>query len=165
MKLNPSSLTGIVENIFAHRFTLRTAEGVVLADLTPRGEEKIKLAVGDEVTIEGERKPSEIKVGRIRRGDAAVTIEHLGKHGPREDSDHEGDPKTAVASAHAAGFEVIGEPRRKPRHFEILGRRDGDLAELHISPGGSIRQTKPVRPGDGKWQVEIADARENSSTP
>jgi hypothetical protein len=57
MKPNHSSLTGSIQNVFAHRFTLQTSEGVVLADLTPHGGDKINLAVGDKVTIEGERKP------------------------------------------------------------------------------------------------------------
>ena len=157
MKPNQSSLTGAVQNIFAHRFTLQTADGVVLADLTPHGAEKIKLIVGDKVTIEGERKPSEIKVERIRRGDLTVTIDHPKKH---EDHDRsEGNPKAAAASARAAGFEIIGEPRRKPKHFEILGRQDGDLSELHVSLDGDIRHAKPVHADDGKWQAEIAHAR------
>ena len=158
MKPNHSSVTGTVQNIFAHRFTLRTAEGVVLADLTPHGEEKIKLIIGDDVTIDGERKPSEIKVNRIRRGDFTLTIEPQKKHEPHEAADHEGDPNAAAASVRAAGFEVIGEPRRKPKHFEILGRRNDDLSELHVSLDGSIRNTKPVRSDDGKWQAEVANA-------
>src|ERR1700722_19731298 len=127
MKTNYFSVTGAVQNVFGHRFTLQTAEGVVLADLTPHGVEKIKLIVGDKVTIEGERKPSEIKVDRIQLGDRTVTIEHPKKHGPNHAPDHDGDTKAAVASARAEGFEVIGEPRRKPKHFEILGRKNGDF--------------------------------------
>lgn len=111
MKHNHLPLTGAVQNIFGHRFTLQTADGVVLADLTPHGAEKIKLTVGDRLTIEGERKPSEIKVARIQRGDLTVTIDHPKKH---DAHDVEGDPKAASASARAAGFEIIGEPRRKP---------------------------------------------------
>jgi hypothetical protein len=153
MKPNNLPLTGAVQNIFAHRFTLQTADGVVLADLTPRGAEKIKLIVGDKVTIVGERKPSEIKVDRIRRGDLTVTIDHPRKH---EDHDHEGNPNVAAASVRAAGFEIIGEPRRKPKHFEILGRQGGALSELHVSLDGSIRHAKPVHVDDGKWQGEIA---------
>jgi hypothetical protein len=156
MKPNHPSLTGAVQNVFAHRFTLLTAEGVVLADLTPHGAEKIKLIVGDKVRIEGERKPSEIKVDRIQRGDLTVTIEHPKKHGPHDARDHDGDAKAAAASARAAGFEVIGEPRRKPKHFEILGRRDGSLSELHVSIDGNVRDSKPIRSDDGKWQDEIA---------
>jgi hypothetical protein len=158
MNPNHSSLTGTVQDVFAHRFTLRTAAGVVLADLTPRGEEKITLAAGDEVTIEGERKPSEVKVTRIRRGDSTLTIEPPGKDGPHEASDHDGDPRIAIASVRAAGFEVIGEPRPKPKHFEILGRRNGSLSELLVSVGGNIRHVKPVRSDDRKWRSEIADA-------
>jgi hypothetical protein len=153
MKLNHYHITGAVQNIFAHRFTLQAADGVVLADLTPHGADKIKLSVGDEVTIEGERKPSEIKVERIQRGDLTVTIDHPGK---RSDHDLEGDPKAAAASARAAGFEIVGEPRRKPKHFEILGRQHGSFSELHVSLDGSIRHAKPVNADDGKWQAEIA---------
>jgi hypothetical protein len=156
MKSNHPSLTGAVQNVFAHRFTLLTAEGVMLADLTPHGAEKIKLIVGDNVRIEGERKPSEIKVDRVQRGDLTVTIEHPKKHGPRDAPDHDGDAKAAAAFARAAGFEVIGEPRRKPKHFEILVRKNSEFSELHVSFDGSVRHTKPVRAGDGKWQAEIA---------
>ena len=158
--MNPThaSLKGTVQNLFAHRFTLRTAEGVALADLTPHGLEKIKLVIGDEVTIEGESKPSEIKVSRIGRGDFTLTIEPQKKHEPHEASDREGDPKAAAASVRGAGFEVIGEPRRKPKHFEILGRKNADLCELHVSLDGSIRHMKPVRSDDAKWQTEVAEA-------
>jgi translation initiation factor IF-1 len=152
MKHNHHPLTGVVQNVFAHRFTLQTDDGVILADLTPHGAEKIKLSPGDQVTIEGEQKPSEIKVGRIKRGDLTVTIDHPKKH----DHDHEGDPKAAVASARAAGFEVFGEPRRKPKHFEILGRQDGRLSELHVTLDGDIRHAKPVHADEPKWQAEIA---------
>lgn len=159
MKPNDLLMTGVVQNVFAHRFTLKTAEGVVLADLTPHGAEKIKLAVGDEVTIEGERKPSEVKVARVRRGDLSVTIEHPPKHKPHDAPNHDGDPEAAVAAARTAGFEVIGEPRRKPKHFEILVRRDDEFSELHVSLSGDLRHSKPVRPEDGKWRAEMGDAR------
>jgi hypothetical protein len=158
MKPNHPSLTGAVQNVFAHRFTLLTAEGVMLADLTPHGAEKIKLIVGDKVRIEGERKPSEIKVDRIQRGDLTVTIEHPKKHGPHDAADHDGDANAAAASARAAGFEVIGEPQRKPKHFEILVRKNSEFSELHVSLDGSVRHIKPVRAEDGKWQAEIAHA-------
>jgi hypothetical protein len=164
MKPDNLPLAGVVQNIFAHRFTLQTADGVVLADLTPHGAEKIKLIVGDKVTIEGERKPSEIKVERIQRGDLRVTIEHPRKHGPHDAPDHDGDPEAAAASARAAGFEVIGGPRRKPKHFELLVRKNSEISELHLSLDGSLRHTKPVRWDDDKWQAEIAHAHERHFT-
>ena len=159
MNANNVSVTGTVQDVFAHRFTLRTAKGVVLADLTPHGRDEIALAVGDEVTIEGERKPSEIKVAHIRRGDVAVNIAPGKKPEPRGAPDPQIVAKAAVASARAAGFEIIGEPRRKPKHFEILGRKNGDLAELHIHLDGGVRHIKPVPSDDGKWRAEVAAHR------
>lgn len=113
------------------------------------------------MTIEGERKLSEIKVSRIRRGDLTVTIEPKKKHEPHEASDHAGDPRAAADSVRGAGFEVVGKPRRKPKHFEILGRKNEDLCELHVSLDGSIRQMKPVEPtmrnGKSRWPKRIGE--------
>lgn len=152
-------LTGTVEHIFAHRFTLRTADGVELADLTPHGAEKVTLRVGEKITIEGERKPSEVKVDRLQRGDLTVTIEPPKKHGPHEHAAHDGDPERAAKAARSEGYEVIGAPRRKPKHFEVLVRKNGELSELHVNLDGGIRHAKPIRPIDEKWQAEIAHSQ------
>ena len=50
-----------------------------------------------------------------------------------------------------AGFEPVGQPRRKPKHFEVLGRRNDELTELHIELDGNIRKRKPVDRHDPKW--------------
>jgi hypothetical protein len=126
-----SSLKGTVQDVFAHRFTLQTAEGLVLADLTPHGAEKIPLAAGDKIAIEGERKPSEITVACIRRGDVTVTIERPTTRGPHDAHDHLDGAKVAVNSARAAGFEIFGELRRSPKHYEVLGLKSGEFAEVH----------------------------------
>jgi hypothetical protein len=52
------------------------------------------------------------------------------------------------------GFEPLGQPRRKPKHFEVLGRRTRQLTELHIELNGNIRKMKPVESGDPKW-IEV----------
>ena len=55
---------------------VETAAGAVLADLTPKGSDRIALRVGDQVSLEGEQKPSELKVTSLTRDGQTVRIEH-----------------------------------------------------------------------------------------
>ncbi|AMN44990.1 hypothetical protein [Rhodoplanes sp. Z2-YC6860] len=148
-------LSGKITHVFAHRFVIETPKGAVLADVTPHGMEAVTLRVGADVQLEGEMKPSELKVFRFTSGGKSVAIEHKKKH----HDDHHGpaDPEVARRAARQAGFEPVGEPRRKPKHFEVLGRRQGIYSELHIELDGHIRKTKPVH-DDPKW----ADALRSS---
>jgi transcription elongation GreA/GreB family factor len=54
----------------------------VLADLTPRGLEVVGLRIGDRVALEGEQKPSEIKVSKLERNGETFAIGH-GPHDTR----------------------------------------------------------------------------------
>ena len=63
-----------------------------------------------------------------------------------------------MAAVERAGFAAIGAPRRKPKHFEVLARRDGRLTECHVELDGHIRKEKPVAPDDHKWSHELASA-------
>jgi hypothetical protein len=58
---------GEITHVFGHRFVLKTGSKSVLADLTPRGLEVVGLRIGDRVALEGELKPSEIKVSKLER--------------------------------------------------------------------------------------------------
>jgi hypothetical protein len=149
-----TTLAGEVTDIFAHRFVVRTEAGKVLADLGPRGAEQVALRHGDRVTLSGEKKPSEIKVHAIgRNGGPTVVIEH--KRPPADDP-RDADPKHALETAAANGFAVVGSPRRKPKHFELLGRdAAGDFVEMHIELGGALRKTRPVEKDDPKWATEL----------
>jgi hypothetical protein len=140
-----SRLSGKITHIFAHRFVVQTQRGAVLADVTPHGMDIVKLRIGADVELEGEMKPSELKVVRFTCDGASIEIEHKKKH----DHDHHeaADPEVAVGAARAAGFEPTGAPRRKPKHFEIQGRRNGQDYELHVELGGRIRKARLV--GDG----------------
>jgi hypothetical protein len=148
------TLSGTVADVFAHRFTLETDTGTVLADLGPKGAERIALATGDAVSITGERKPSEIKVTRLTRGGETLDLSH--DKGP----DHPpADPKPVLAAVEQAGLTPLGEPRRKPKHFEVLARdADGAHHELHVEFDGTLRQRKPVAADDGKWAEALTVA-------
>ena len=116
-----TTLQGEVIEIFAHRFVVKTVTGKILADLTPKGAEKIVLRKGDQVTLLGEMKPSELKVHQIKRDHSpTITIEHKKPH---PDQHEQVDAKPALRTAAANGFAVVGNPRRKPKHFENSGKR------------------------------------------
>lgn len=150
-----TKINGVIDAVFAHRFVVVTEDGQrLLADLGPQGVERFPLEVGAEVSLEGESKPSELKVTSIATpGRASVAIEHK-----KPKHDDEGDPKAARKAVERAGFVVIGEPRRKPKHFEVLGTKDGEHVECHVELDGAIRKVKPVEGGDGKWAVELNPA-------
>ena len=151
-----ATVSGKIIHVFAHRFVVQTTRGAILADLTPKGLDQVSVHQGDDVSLEGEQKPSELKVTRFTRDGKTVQIEHKEKH---HEKDHpHADPTIVLKSARTAGFEPIGEPRRKPRHFEVLGRRHGELFELHIELDGHIRKTKSAASDDRKWDAVLRQA-------
>jgi hypothetical protein len=135
--------SGVVGDVFAHRFILATGEGNVLADLGPKGAELFRLKKGDAVHIAGEKKPSEVKVHTIARdGEPAIVIDHPKKGPPHHEH---ADPLIALRAADAAGFTAVGEPHRKPKHFKLRARdAKGQDFELHIELDGRIRKQKPI---------------------
>ena len=160
------TVSGKITHLFGHRFVVKTAKGHVLADLTPHGEDQIALRVDDVVTLEGEMKPTELKVSRLIRGRKTVEIEHKKKHHDHHHHDHHhydhhehADPAVAITAAKAAGFKVLGSPRRKPKHFEVLAQQRGKFSELHIELDGHIRKSKPVDKTDDKWASDLPGKR------
>ncbi len=153
---DPITLSGTVLHVFAHRFTLTTENGTILADLGPKGSDLAKIVIGDTLTITGEQKPSEIKVQRVRRKGLDIDIPHGGKG----DHDHAAvDPNVARESAVKAGLTPLGDPLRRPKHVEILARdADGRHHELHVERDGTVRKRKPVSADDAKWAEAIKAA-------
>ena len=140
------ALSGVIEHVFAHRFTLKSGHETHLADLGPKGAEAFPLHAGAAVTLEGERRPSEIKVTRIAaQGQTPVAIAHKKPHhGPgHRHAEGPADPARALAAVKKAGWSVKGEPRRKPKHFEVLARDgEGAWVELHVDFAGAIYKEK-----------------------
>jgi hypothetical protein len=148
------AVSGRITHVFGHRFVVQTDREAILADVTPKGLEQIELHVGDSVELAGEMKPTELKVVRFTRDGRTITIAHKEKHHGHHDN---ADPNDALKAATAAGFATLGEPRRKPRHFEVLGKRDARFTELHIELDGHIRKMKPVERHDPKWAHAIGE--------
>ncbi len=153
-------LSGEITDVFAHRFVLSSDGKRYLADIGPEGAKMLNLQVGARIAIEGEQKPSEIKVSQLSIGGEKHKLEWPeAKH--RQKAEHPPfrlELAAAVKSATDAGYEVVGDPNRKPRHFELLVRKDDQLAEIHVGEDGQIRKTRPVSPADPKWR-DALDAR------
>ncbi|MCJ2135871.1 hypothetical protein MKK69_17735 [Methylobacterium sp. J-026] len=152
-----TALSGTIQHVFAHRFTIEADGETHLADLGPKGADAFAPVTGLHVTLEGERRPSEIKVTRISaEGRDPVEIHHKKPHhapGPKKADprpDMAADPDRARTAAISAGWTVADGPRRKPKHFEVLARRgDGAATELHVDFAGAIYKEKPADPE--KW--------------
>jgi len=139
------TITGTVWAVFGHRFAIEAKDVRVLADLGPKGAEGIAIADGDTVTITGERKPSETKVTSITLKDGIVREIAWPKKPHEEKADHApADPAAALAAVKADGYAAEGEPARKPKHFEIVGAKDGVRHEIHVELDGNIRKAKPL---------------------
>ncbi len=152
---NTTALSGIIKHVFAHRFTLEAEGQTHLADLGPKGAQAFPLSSGLAVSLEGERRPSEIKVTRIETaGREPVQIEHKKpNHAPgHQHADAPADANVVLAAARKAGWESQGEPHRKPKHFEVLARQgQGAWSELHIDFAGAIYKVKPA--DAEKWSL------------
>ena len=149
------SVTGRITDIFGHRFVVETATGTrILADLGPKGVASFPIGEGFEIELEGEQKPSELKVSSIARtGGKRVSIEHKKKHHVEH-----AEPSAALRATTAAGFQTVGEARRKPKHFEVLCRKDRAYVECHVTFDGTIRKVKPVEANDEKWSIDMNSA-------
>lgn len=149
------ALAGVIEHVFAHRFTLICDGQAHLADLGPKGAEAFTLVQGLAIRLEGEQRPSEIKVTRIaKKGGSFVEVEHKKPHhGPKHrHSDAPADPSAVLAAVAKAGWTVTGEPRRKPKHFEVLAQRGtGAWTELHVDFSGQLYKEKPA--DAEKWDL------------
>ncbi len=151
------TIAGTITDVFAHRFVIESKQRRTLADLGPKGLELFPISAGDEVTIEGEMKPSELKVARIaKKGGEPVDVEHKKPHEHQHHHHPDGDPSVALRAAKEAGFEPLGQPRRTPKHFEVLARSKKRCVELHIELDGYIRKEKPAHADDPKWGSELS---------
>lgn len=156
------AVSGTVTSVFARRFVVEAKDGKHLADMGADAVDLVGLHEGDEATFKGRRKLSEFKVTEIAKGRGeTILIERKHKHERKNGHDRRRacrDPRTAVAAVKLEGFEVLGEPREKPKHFEILGlSTNGKFIEFHVEPDGAIGKRKPADTCEPKWASAIAE--------
>jgi hypothetical protein len=133
-------IEGTVADVFGHRFVVHTATGNILADIGPKASETIALQPHDQVELEGEQKPTEIKVQRIAIGGGEMV--DIGHGGPKHDK-HAGHhapfgPKEIAAVAEAHGYTLIGDPQPRKKHFEVVAQKDGAKVAIHVPRDGRI---------------------------
>lgn len=159
-----TSVSGTVTAVFAHRFVIESKDAKHLADIGPEAVKLVDLRECDQVSVTGERKPSEINVTEIvKSGGEPIRIEHKKKKHDHGEPHAYRDPKTAIEAVTREGFKVIADSRRKPKHFEILGRSaKGEAIEFHGELDGAIRKRKPGR--SPRTEVEIRCSRRIART-
>jgi hypothetical protein len=135
--------SGTVTDVFGHRFVVQTSNGKVLADIGPKAT--IKLSPHERVEIEGEQKPTEIKVMRIAIGGGAARDTH---HGDPKHKKHHGHadgsfgPSEAAAMAQAEGYELLEDVRPHKKHFEALAAKGDRTFAIHVHRDGRV-EAKP----------------------
>ena len=127
-------ISGKVTDVFGHRFVLATASGKVLADIGPEATGLVTVNVDDAVEIEGEEKPTEIKVRSISiDGGKSVATHPSPKH---SDKDHDHRPLFSAEHArHVAekmGFRIVGALRPHKKHYEATAEHGGSSHEIHV---------------------------------
>ena len=130
---------------------LKTGSKSVLADLTPRGLEVVGLRIGDRVALEGEQKPSEIKVSKLERNGETFAI-GLVRTAPAKMS------RPCNSDQNCRGRRISNYWRTAAANQSILrcwGKKAAEFEELHIELDGGVRKTRPVSPhdhnGNPKW--------------
>ena len=144
-----ASAKGEVTDVFAHRFIIRSQDKKILADFGKHNQ--IQLQAGDMVEVTGEQKPSELKVNQmtINGEPVALTEKPAKDHHGKKHQLPDADPEIAIEAAKKQHLEVLGRPRQKPKHFEIIGKdASGKFFELHVEFDGAVRHKKAVDPMD-----------------
>ena len=151
-----ASISRTVAAVFAHRLVVEISDPQFLAKIGSEAVGRIGVREGDKVTLKGKRKPFEIKVTELEKGvGKPIRIERKKEHGHDKRRDYR-DPGDAIAAVAREGFEVLGEPRRKPMHFQTLGRSThGDFTEFQVGLRGAIGKHKPADIHRPKWQSAI----------
>lgn len=136
--------SGTITDVFGHRFVVKTRTGTVLADIGPDAAARITLGANQPVKLEGEQKPTEIKVHRISVGGSAYVEAH---HEPRDRKEHgeqENDFTAADAKriAEKEGFRIVGALTPHKKHYEATAEHGGSRHDIHVHKDHIMKKHK-----------------------
>ncbi len=151
-------LTGTVTEVFGQRYVVEDGGKKSLVDIGPKGRDLVTIKNGDKIAVEGELTDAgEIHAFKVGVADSPV-VELPGARswwqrltGSEKAKGPELTPQAAKDMVAKSGYEVIGEPRPEKKHFEVLGKKDGQYYEVHAHRDGSLKGIHSVDANDPKW--------------
>ncbi|RUP10761.1 hypothetical protein [Hyphomicrobium sp.] len=125
-------VSGKVTHIFGHRLVVATSKDKILAAIGPEAAARLNLKIDDQVEIEGEQKPAEIKVLRISVNGGPAVDTHDGPKHKDHHEHHEFSAEAARRIAEKEGFKIVGELTANKKHYEAIAEHDGARHEIHV---------------------------------
>jgi hypothetical protein len=151
-------VTGTVTDVFGQRYVVDDGGKKSLVDIGPKGRELVTISSGDKVSIEGQLTDAgEVQALKVVVADKpAVELPEPGSWwqkltGAEKAKGPELTPQAAKDMVAKGGYEVVGEPRPEKKHFEVLGKKDGQYFEVHAHRDGSLKGVHRVDAQDPKW--------------
>jgi hypothetical protein len=151
-------LIGTVTDVFGQRYVVDDGGKKSLVDIGPKGRDLVTIKSGDKVVVEGDLTAAgEVHALRVVVADKpAVELPAPGSWwqkltGAEKAERPQLTPQVAKDMVAKGGYEVVGEPRPEKKHFEVLGKKDGQYYEVHAHRDGSLKGIHSVDAKDPKW--------------
>jgi hypothetical protein len=151
-------LTGTVTDVFGQRYVVDEGDKKSLVDIGPKGRDLVTIKSGDKIVVEGDLTDAgEVHALRVVVADnPAVELPASGSWwqkltGAEKTERTELTAQAAKEMVTKGGYEVVGEPRPEKKHFEVLGKKDGQYYEVHAHRDGSLKGIHSVDAKDPKW--------------
>lgn len=155
------TVKGTVTDVFGHRYVIDEGGKKSLVDIGPKGREAVSIKSGDTVTVEGELTDAgEVRAQKVAVGGTSLVELHSASWwdtltGGGDEKHPKFSPDDAKAIVTKAGYEPIGDPRPKKKHYEVLAKKDGKYVEVHAHRNGDVKHERPVDATNGKWAALI----------
>lgn len=152
------TVTGTVTDTFGHRFVVDDGSKKSLVNIGRNGGETVSIKTGDKLTVDGVMTDAgELRAARVAVGSQPAVDLPGAKSwwqkltGAKGKDGKPFGPLEAKAEVTKAGYETVGEPKAKKKHFEVLVKKDGQFFEVHAHRNGDVKNIRSVNATDPKW--------------